>query len=280
MTRTLAGLIDDARRIVDEAVDIYFQNHTVAARVILFSGGNDSTVLAHLFRDDATHAAHINTGIGIEQTRQFVRDTCMAWGLPLIERGPDAKDSYRHLVLDQGFPGPAQHFKMYQRLKERGLRKVRAEFITDPRTQRVLFFAGRRRQESARRAEIPEHERIGSTVWVSPLANWSKLDLNAYRREVGDVPRNEVADTLHMSGECLCGAFAKRNELDEIGMWYPAVRDEINALEVEVRDAGIPEPQCHWGWGAERAFQQSPDQMELFETGALCSSCDFQLVTA
>lgn len=281
LTPHLKRLVEDSFRIIDDALAAHFTQHRLVARVVLFSGGNDSTALAHLMRNYATHAAHINTGIGIEQTRQFVRDTCQAWGLPLIERGPVDRDSYRTLVLDQGFPGPAQHFKMYQRLKERALEKIRRELVANPRQERVMYLAGRRREESARRTNIPDHDRKGSMVFASPLANWTKLDLNRYRRAFRDtdrpVPRNEVSDLLHMSGECLCGSFATRGELHEIGMWFPDMRREIEQLEDEVAATGKhPTQRCKWGWGAERAFQQIPGQMELFDSGPLCSSCDWR----
>jgi hypothetical protein len=230
----------------------------------LFSGGNDSTVLAHLFRDDATHAIHANTTIGIEATRQFVRDTCTTWGLELVEIA--APVSYRDLVIQQGFPGPAMHWKMYQRLKERPLDAARHVLgVAGSRTKAALFLAGRRRQESDRRQDVPLHEPDGSVIWASPLAMWTNL--NTYRDMHPDVPRNEVSDLLHMSGECLCGAFAKPGELDAIGEWFPAVADEIRALEAEVRAAGHPEPLCRWGHGVTGAG------LAAMRTGPLCSSC-------
>lgn len=255
-------LIQQAHDLYDAGVAEHLNGRTVTASCVLFSGGNDSTTLAHIFKDRATHAIHANTTIGIEQTRQFVRDTCEAWGLPLIEKV--APVSYRELVLERGFPGPAMHFKMYQRLKERALREARRELVTDGRTERVVFIAGRRRQESKRRADVPLSERDGSVIWVSPLAFWTKLDLNTYRLMHPGIPRNPASDTLHMSGECLCGAFAHRGELDEIGEWFPEVRAEIEALEAEVRAAGHQEPFCTWGHG-----QGKPTE----ETGALCTSC-------
>lgn len=246
---------------------MHAEDRTLAAIVILYSGGNDSTTLAHIFKDQADYAAHANTGIGIEATRQFVRDTCAGWGLPLIEKHPPV--SYRDLVLDQGFPGPAHHWKMYQRLKERCLRQVRKDLVKHPRRERVVFLAGRRREESARRAVVPVSEREGSTVWVSPLVNWTKADLNTYR-SMNDVPRNPVADNLHMSGECLCGSFAHRGELDEIGYWYPEVRAEIEALEAEVSATGkFPEQRCMWGWDV-----RDGEKPAASKSGPLCSSCD------
>lgn len=262
--------VDEAFKIYDDAIEEHFTStgHRLAAVCLLFSGGNDSTTLAHLFRNEADYAVHVNTGIGIEKTRDFVRDTCKNWDLRLIEEHPPPGNTYEELILDQGFPGPASHWKMYQRLKERALRNVRRRFVKNPRRERVLFIAGRRRQESDRRAEIPASDRVGSTVWVSPLVNWSTADLNAYRKTF-DVPRNLVSDLIHMSGECLCGAFAKAGELDEIGYWFPDVRDHIKGLEAQVRAAGHPEQKCQWGWGAYRHIKPS-------KSGPMCSSCAAQ----
>lgn len=254
-------LTEQAHLIADAAETIHADGRTITGRVILFSGGNDSTVLAHLFRRYATYAAHANTGIGIEQTREFVRSTCAAWDLPLIEHHGE---SYRDLVLDQGFPGPAMHWKMYQRLKERALRDVRRDLVQNSRRERVLFLAGRRRQESERREDVVVTEREDAVIWASPLAHWTALDLTAYRG-LHDVPTNPVSANLHMSGECLCGAFAKPGELDLIAEWYPDVAAEIRALEAEVAATGRHHPDvCTWGHGKGRKSK----------SGRLCGSCD------
>lgn len=256
------NLTTQAHDIYAEAVSIHAEGHKIVGSVVLYSGGNDSTTLTHLFRKDVTHAAHANTGIGVEQTREFVRETCAAWGLPLIEKHPPM--TYRDLVIERGFPGPAMHFKMYTRLKERCLDQVRSDLVANGRKERVVFLAGRRRSESARRSAIPLHERRRSVIWVSPIALWTSLDLNTYRT-LHDVPRNPVSDRIHMSGECLCGAFAHPGELDELGDWYPEVKAEIEALEVEVKAAGHAEPFCTWGHGQGGVASK--------KTGMLCSSC-------
>lgn len=282
-----------AYAILNEAIEkhVLADNRKVAGIVVLFSGGNDSTTLAHMFRRRATHAAHANTGIGIEKTRQYVRDTCASWDLPLIEKHPEEGATYRDLVLGQcrartgpnkgtvlwpgGFPGPASHWMMYQRLKERALEKVRNDLVSNPYRERVIFLAGRRADESGRRKGLALKgpiERRGSTVWVSPLLDWTKLDLNAYRRVHSDVPRNEVSDLLHMSGECLCGAFAHAGELNEIEEWFPETAAEIRALEAEVLASGVAPPErCKWGWGAGK---EKPSKV-----GDLCSSCDARFET-
>lgn len=254
-------LIDQAHEIHESAKQLA-GGKPIVANVLMFSGGNDSTVLGHLFKDAATHAAHANTGIGIEATRQFVRDTCNTWGLPLLERHPPI--SYRELVLEQGFPGPAMHFKMYQRLKLRVVQQIQREFITNGRQERILFIAGRRRAESARRKDIPLYERNRSAIWASPIAMWTKLDMTTYRLIKGDVPVNRVSEHVGMSGECLCGAYAKPGEREMIRTNYPEVITDIESLEQEVRAAGHQEPFCSWGHG-----QGSPSH----KTGAMCTSC-------
>lgn len=261
-------LVEQAHQIVDEAIETHGRNRIVVAQCVLFSGGNDSTILVHMMSDRASHAIHANTTIGIEATRQFVRETCHAMNLPLIEK--IAPESYRDLVIDQGFPGPPMHGKMYQRLKERCLEAARRELISDGRKQRLVFIAGRRRQESSRRKAIPLHERKDSMIWASPLAMWTKPDMNTYRlmhRETATpVPVNEVSDLIHMSGECLCGAFAKPGELEEIRLWYPDVAAEIDQLQRDVRAAGHVAPFDRWGHGEGKPS----------ESGPMCSSCEGQ----
>lgn len=272
----VADLIEQSNRILTRAIDrhVLADKRALAATVILFSGGNDSTVLAHMMRERATHAAHANTTIGIEATREFVRASCRNWGLPLLEfMAPREIDRYEALVLDQGFPGPGHHFKMYQRLKERALEEVRRRLVTDPWAERVIFLAGRRRSESARRKTVPAAERRGSTVWVSPLVDWTKLDLNTYRVLHKDVPTNQVTELIHMSGECLCGSFASPGERDELAAWFPEFREQIERLErmIAHRD-DIPTHRRRWGWGADA---RTPGHAQgASASGPLCSSCE------
>ena len=263
----LRGKILSAHALVDRAIDRYVlrEGKELAGVVVMFSGGNDSTALMHMMRHRATHAGHCNTTIGIEDTRQFVRKSCAEWEVPLMEVYPP--QTYRDLVIERGFPGPANHWKMYQRLKERGFRQIRKALVQNDRSRRIVFVAGRRRDESKRRTNIPQMERVGSTVWVSPLFDWTDEDMRLYRR-TRDVPRNQVPDMIHMSGECLCGAFAAQGELEELRFFYPEVHREIRALEAEVVDAGHPEPLCRWGWGGDY------ETLKDFRAGRLCSSCD------
>lgn len=281
--RRVQALADLSERIVEDALAVYFQRHELTATCLLWSGGNDSNVLAHLMRHRATQVVHANTGIGIEATREHVRASAAAWNLPLIEREPEPQDRYESFVLQHGFPGPGQHGRMYERLKERTFESVRNQFNPNPHKQRVLFLAGRRRAESKIRAgnkatgqlPIPHMERKGSLVWAAPLSMWTKLDLNTYRSMYPDVPRNWVADLLHMSGECLCGSKARQGELEHLRTFFPDVAAYLDDLGARARANGVDPDKCTWGWGWDQMVKQRVSQRARLSD--LCSSCPVNL---
>ena len=150
----------------------------------LFSGGHDSlcsTALAAA-HPSFTAAVHINAGVGIDETREFVRETCRRQGWPLIEMHPDAK-TYRDLVIERGMPGgPKAHNTMYYWLKQRQVRRLVAEH-KQHRHDRIVLVTGIRLQESERRMaaaiSVPVR-RSGAQVWVSPILVWSKRECHDY----------------------------------------------------------------------------------------------------
>lgn len=216
--------------VLDEAVLKHEPSHVFA----LFSGGHDSLCSTAVAAKHPafTAAVHINTGIGIPQTREFVRTTCRTHGWPLIEMHPDGK-TYRDLVIEKGMPGgPKAHNTMYYWLKQRQVRRLVAEH-KQGRHGRVVLVTGIRTDESERRMSavmsVPIH-RIGAQVWVNPILEWSKGDCQDFMEREG-LKRNRVVDLLHRSGECLCGALAHRSEFKDIAGWFPLVAQEIHTYE-------------------------------------------------
>jgi len=271
----LDRLIAEAHGHIDRALETS-AHHEVTGVVGLFSGGNDSTVLAHLVKDRVTHYVHANTQVGAEPTRQFVRDTASGWNVPLLEGDPPSGHGYEDLVLRRvrpatprgkrefiypgGFPGWPDHRVMFGWLKDRWLRKVRAMFCPHPTRQRVIFINGVRASESAGRWQKAQAgtlrpvKREGSVVRVAPLLNWTKLDLNDYRRRFPSCPRNAIADWMHMSLECACGSSAKPGELDFMAACVPTLADYLRDLQDRVRrearrqDWDMAPERLTWGW--------------------------------
>lgn len=241
----LAGL-----ELIDAAIKEFRATHVIG----LFSGGHDSLVATHLAKQHPkfSFALHINTGIGVQATREFVRQTCQEWRIELREykaeentggNGEPDPQIYEELVMERGFPGPAQHTKMYNRLKERPLRMALRD-IERSRKDRTILITGVRQEESERRMRHVEPVQIweGTKIWVAPIWDLTKIDINRYIEENG-ISRNPVVDLIHKSGECLCGAFASPGELKELEGWFPEEALCIRKLEQKVREAGFP-----WGW--------------------------------
>lgn len=265
----LDDLIAESNEIIDRAIS-FASEWEITGIVGLFSGGNDSTVLSHLLRGRVTHYAHANTQVGAEPTRQFVRDTCAAWGIPLLEEKPPGW-SYEDLVLRRarsvaswarydyiwpgGFPGSQAHSVFFGHIKDRALQLIKCRFNDSPRNQRLIYLNGRRMEESRKRAQLGKKlgnqpwQVVGSEIRVSPLLKWTKLDLNEYRRRFPDVPRNEIADLMHMSMECACGSKAHEGEMGEIETWLPSLAEWLHELEWRLArlDLDIDPMRLIWG---------------------------------
>ncbi|MBM3934374.1 MAG: hypothetical protein FJ319_08755 [SAR202 cluster bacterium] len=128
-----------------------------------------------------------------------------------------------------------------------------------------MFITGVRKSESQRRmGHVKEVTRDGNTVWVAPILNFDHQALLSYRHK-HELPTNEVTQILHMSGECLCGAFAKPNELEYIGMFYPTVAKRIKNLEAAAQSKGLRS--CKWGTLDSSKLRKAP--------GPLCPGCAF-----
>lgn len=273
----MTGKITIALRRLDAAIE----QHKPIAVFGLFSGGHDSFSACYIASQHPafTAAVHINTGTGIKATRDYVIKTCADRGWNLLEykaaenvnaKGEPDPQIYADLVRRDGFPGPHGHGMMYARLKERQLRRLQREFGATAKRgkeRRVLYVSGCRSQESDRRMGNTDEVQIdGPRIWCAPIHDWAKIETR-YLLEHADQPSNPVVDLIHKSGECLCGAFAKKGELEELNCW-PHTRDaylQIKALEAEV----VP---IHGrGWG-ERPQRGGKNQMRI--PGMLCWSCD------
>lgn len=261
MTVRLPGFDLSPEQVLDEAEQL----GPFVARVVLFSGGGDSTAVLHhaLANEYAEEAAFVDTGTALPGVRDHVEQLCRSWAIPLTVW--EAGDAYERMVLDPrlGFPGPAQHHRAYQRLKERQIRKLVASKKTR-RTDRVLLVSGVRRHESKRRASRPHVSRDGAAVWANPLTDWTDEQMRAYRRE-HDLPVSDVAALMHQSGECGCGAFAAPGEREMRCSLFPEWGRWLEDLESRAEAAGVPH--CRWG---ERPGVATPG-------GPACSSCQLAL---
>lgn len=258
----------------DDLVERAKSEHEPIRTFCLFSGGGDSMVTAHRCRDHYDELVFVDTGTAIPGVVEFVREAADWLGKPVRIMEHDF-DAYRLLVLGGeekgdswnplGFPGPAQHGRAYNRLKERQLeRLLREAKAGHPRNARILALTGVRRAESARRATREPINRKGSMVFCNPLIDWTDAMMRRYRAE-HDLPVSDVTALLHRSGECNCGAFAEPGEREMLQSLFPEWwAERIAPLEAEAERAGLPF--CKWGEGRRSEA--------MVEGGELCSTCD------
>ncbi|TDW97068.1 phosphoadenosine phosphosulfate reductase domain-containing protein [Dinghuibacter silviterrae] len=258
--------------IIDQALSIY----KPVQILLLFSGGHDSLCSTHYCANYLTAKGldfsvyHGNTSIGIGQTREFVRDVCRQYSWKLTERTPEPGNRYEDLVRKYGFPGPASHKYMYRMLKERPLRNFVTHVCKSSTYARenVLLLTGIRGSESKIRMGYREQiTKEGSRIWCSPIFFWSAEDIEQYIISHG-LPRNSVKDAICISGECLCGAFAGKEEWYEINLHFPEAADEIRRLHKIAIANGHP-----WEWASypvpyQRSIKSAPAKLYL------CVGCE------
>jgi 3'-phosphoadenosine 5'-phosphosulfate sulfotransferase (PAPS reductase)/FAD synthetase len=242
----------------------------------LFSGGYDSLVTTHVTAQhpDFAGVLHIDTTIGLPQTQAYVRRTCAQFGWPLTILRPWL--TYAQLIVKVGFPGPALHDMCYQRLKERPLQTfvgtikvLRGKGLPN---KAIGLASGVRNTESTIRMGYKGTARLeNNRLWLNPIQDWTAHEVQNYM-EHHNLPRSEVKDLLHISGECFCGAFAAQTERHDLQTWYPEFSLELSKYEELVRVARtiktvqIAAEASTWGWGRGIPLHQA----QLFP---LCHFC-------
>lgn len=262
-------------QIIELAIDRYKPKKFI----LMVSGGHDSITNAHVTAQILSNKGiefsvyHGDTTIGIPATQQYVREICDLYNWPLAIRQPPKKeDHYENIVAKYGFPGPTKssHRYMYRRLKERALRHyVTHELKTSPyKRENILLCSGVRQQESAIRMGYTEVvTKDDARIWCNPIFYWSEQDCTDYMAN-NRIPRNPVKDKICISGECLCGAFARNEEWIEIKTHYPETAAKIEALHEIAKANGHP---WHWASGPQ---QWKKEQREKNKPNFMCVGCE------
>lgn len=254
---TIPELLTDGFATPETIIEYAVEAYNPVKVLLLFSGGHDSLCSTHKSASVLKEMGiefivyHGDTTIGIPETQQFVRDVCeyYNWNLE-IRKPPKKEDWYESIVRENGFPGSTKiaHQFMYRRLKERALRNfITHECKSSPHArENVLLISGVRKSESAIRMGYSNPvQKQGSAVWGNPIFYWRETKCKAYMGAC-NLPRNPVKDNICISGECLCGAFAGREEFSEIEHFYPETADRIKNLHEKAKENGFPWP---WSMG-------------------------------
>lgn len=205
----------------------------------LLSGGKDSICTAHVLalNGQLNGCLHIDTGIGTPDLQPFLTDLCEKQGWPLEIIATPIK--YEDLVLKFGFPVPGTHNLTMNYLKLRALRgfgKIHGK---------VALASGVRRLESARRRwNTQALSTVEGFQIAAPLLAWPTQKVWDYLKKY-DLSISPAYAKLHISGDCLCGAFAQPEEIYLLETFYPTVAERIQALEARMK--AHPSGRRTWG---------------------------------
>jgi 3'-phosphoadenosine 5'-phosphosulfate sulfotransferase (PAPS reductase)/FAD synthetase len=262
-----------AEDIIRKAIELYKPVNVL----LMVSGGHDSVTNAHVSASILDKLKviysvyHGDTTIGIKEVQYYVADICelFEWSL-YVRRPPNPEDWYDNIVAKHGFPGPTRsaHQFMYRRLKERALRHfVTHEIKSSPHArENVLLLSGVRKDESLIRMGYQETmSKDASRCWVNPIFYWSEQNCKDYMKK-HNIPKNPVKEKICISGECLCGAFAKREEYMEIKHAYPEVFKRLQNLHRIATENGHP-----WDWASgPNEWKKEQKKSKMF----MCIGCE------
>jgi hypothetical protein len=238
----------------------------------LFSGGDGSLAGTHWAMSNVPgcRVAHIDTGIGIPQSREFVQETCKreGWDLTVIRAKEDCGQDYDQIVLERGFPGPPSHRFMYIQLKERAIEELVRRNKVYRSSQKVMLLTGITHDDSVRRSGYGNDviKLNKSQLWVNHMYYMGKTWMHHYVHDAG-IPRSPVSEIFGMSGECCCGAYAEEGELAAIRLICPALADRIERLEERVWERGH-----HWRWEGRPPKERDTFTPDMFDL-PMCRGC-------
>jgi 3'-phosphoadenosine 5'-phosphosulfate sulfotransferase (PAPS reductase)/FAD synthetase len=224
----------------------------------LFSGGKDSSALAHYLkkRRELKACVFLDTGINDPQLLEWLRT------LPYHVIVYETPVKFDWIVRRYGFARPMTHNWYYRFLKERALNL----FVKDHReefNEGVALASGVRRNESKRRFKNTKSlDKICGVDCYAPIFDWTTEQVREYIK-INSIEISPSAKFFGCcSGDCFCGAFAEEGELDLVEARCPEVAKRIRALE---RQVGAK-------WGSRNLPRMSQDWKDRKEQLG-CSDC-------
>lgn len=255
----------------DEIVREAVRQEKIDALYVGFSGGKDSAVVAHFtakkFPELFKGNIFCDTGIAVKEAKEFVISYCKEMNWPLFIVKP--KTTYEEIVEEYGFPGPDVHTIIMRKLKYIPMRDLIIHNFINTHKQRPAILSGVRKAESVRRGINARDEvyKDGKMIFISPVIYKSNSWMYAYYTE-HKLKRSPVYETLHISGDCLCGCFSKPGEAKLLEIFHKATAQQIYELEKWMKLNGKVK-NTTWGKQAGMTHAEEQDQIDKF----LCNDC-------
>lgn len=260
--------LDDLEHASLILLDRVIETYKPAKVWALFSGGCDSVASSLLASKHPAFSGvlHLDTETGVPETRQYVERVSNERGWSLVIEPPRTA-SYDALIEHFGFPGRGKHGAAYAHLKDRALSRMTARKRAG---KGVLLVAGARTGESDRRmsnSKFFTEQLEKNRIWLNPILHWTKDACKDYAARYGVEP-SIVSKKLGMSGECLCGCFARPGEVHLLDAHFPHVSEQIRWRERKAEVLGV---WPHWGIQPPKSLDKWPNSPEIDQF--MCTDC-------
>lgn len=232
----------------------------------LFSGGKDSLVTCHYLWKLGllNEVLFCHTGVGVKENFQFVLETCNKFGWKLNVVYPKTGETFEDFVRKFGFPKQGAHNIVMGFLKWHPMRR----WYREHQSEGIALVSGRRKKESQRRAKMKSMKDPISLeemmLFVAPLYHlpdsviWNYIATNK-------LARCPVYETMHISGDCLCGSFSESGEAELLTIFHPETAKSLHALEEKY--GGM------WGNGSSMRGAKKQSQLTEYQENLVCAEC-------
>ena len=224
----------------------------------LFSGGRDSLTACHYLwkKGELNEVIYCRTGVGLNE--EYVKKMCnqFGWKLLILE---GKETEFEDFVKQYGFPKPTSHTWIMNRLKTNPIRKWHNQ---EKYKRTIRLISGIRKKESKRRFRTfrgPTDVFEGMTFF-KPILNWSKNDVLEYIKK-HHLEISPIYATIGVSGDCFCGAYAKKHWALLLDQHYPELAKKIKDLEKKYDQS----------WGQYMSLTACQGQKKL--EGVICNEC-------
>jgi 3'-phosphoadenosine 5'-phosphosulfate sulfotransferase (PAPS reductase)/FAD synthetase len=209
-----------------------------------FSGGRDSALTCYIAKKVAdslnipVRLIHIDTGIYIPQTREYVKEYAnwLNVELKIIKTSYD----YFEKVKEYGYPNVFQNRWCWRLLKKEPLYQFRIDELKEKLNS--LWILGIRRNESLFR--LKNYGNLNTTLHKTKIKQLHVIEwlpilfLDGKQVEMliqkFKIPKNEVWEKVGISGECLCLAGTTKKKLEAIFLNYPEIAKKFHDFDKSV----------------------------------------------
>jgi len=236
---------------------------TKITKIGLFSGGRDSLTACHVLwkKGELDEVCYCRTGVGLNE--DYVVATCKKYGWKLNIITPKYDDEYERFCRRYGFPRPTSHTWIMHRLK---LNPLRYWHNREKQNRAIEFVSGIRLKESSKRMKNFRKDGYRNTMegmtFIKPISEWSKQDVLDYIKK-HKLEISPIYATMGISGDCFCGAYAKRHESMTLMKFHPELAKKLMDLENE--------KEVRFHWGSYTSITACTGQRTI--EGMVCNEC-------